>query len=203
MVIGIDFDNTIVCYDQVFQKAARELELNLPDIPPTKAGIKEYLQQHDRENDWIRLQGYVYGPRMGDARPFPGVLDFFTRCKRIGQSVYIVSHRTRSPFRGEPYDLHQAAQEWLEKHGFYDPRRIGLSRNQVYFELTKEGKINRIKELICNVFIDDLPDLLRSNDFPRGVDRILFDPEKRYTTEKTFLRATTWAEIEQHILGIV
>ena len=36
MRIGVDFDNTIVCYDTLFHRLAVEEGLIPPDIPPRK-----------------------------------------------------------------------------------------------------------------------------------------------------------------------
>ena len=95
MLVGVDFDNTIVCYDQIFYKIALEEGLIPAEVPVSKSGVRDYLRQKDRENDWTELQGYVYGTCMQDAPPFPGVVEFFTRCKEDKIKVYIISHKTR------------------------------------------------------------------------------------------------------------
>ena len=44
MRIGLDFDNTIVCYDQAIKQLADEL-LELPeDDPRTKLGLRDHLR---------------------------------------------------------------------------------------------------------------------------------------------------------------
>ena len=40
MTIGIDFDNTIVCYDELFGQLAREQDLVPDHIPSTKTAGK-------------------------------------------------------------------------------------------------------------------------------------------------------------------
>ena len=197
MLIGVDLDNTVVCYDQLFYQVAVEKGLIPADVSVSKAKVRDFLRQHGREDAWIELQGGVYGAYMQDALPFPGVLDFLARCKLKGVSVCIVSHRTRYPFQGPVYDLHQAAYEWLESHGFYDSAQIGLAPDQVYLELTKEGKLGRIAELCCTHFIDDLPEFLEEPGFPTGVQRILFDPNDSYTNDFGFRRVASWTEIQK------
>jgi len=76
-----------------------------------------------------------------------------------------------------PCDLHQAAGQWLESQGFFDPDKILISRGQVFFELSKEEKMKRIITLRCTHFIDDLPEFLSDPLFPRMSPRILFDPK--------------------------
>ena len=200
MLVGVDFDNTIICYDSVFYEVALEQGLIPADIPATKGEVRDYLRQIGREDDWTKLQGYAYGARTHDASPFPGVLEFFTRCRQLNITVCIISHKTLYPFQGPIHDLHRAAQEWIESYGFYYPTGIGLSPQQVYFELTKQGKLERITEVGCTHFIDDLPEFLAEPGFPAGVEKILFDPGTIYTEDHRFHRTTSWLEIEKILL---
>jgi len=200
MLIGVDFDNTIVCYDGLFHRVAVEQRLIPPEIPASKGQVRDYLRQCGKEDAWTQMQGYVYGDRMKEADPFPGVQEFFTRCVRDGVNVCIVSHKTRYPYLGPKYDLHEAAQGWLKSQGFYDRDRIGLSPDQVYFELTKQEKLERIAKQQCTHFIDDLPEFLGESGFPAGVERILFDPQNHHPTGHPFGYASSWSEIEALIL---
>lgn len=200
MLIGVDFDNTIVCYDQVFHLVAVEQGLIPPEVPVSKGEVRDYLRQYGREDDWTELQGYVYAVRMQDATPFPCALECLARLVKHGIMVCIISHKTRYPYMGPKYDLHQSAQQWLEQQGFFDPARIGLSSGQVYFELTKQEKLDRIAKVGCTHFIDDLPEFLAEPGFPAGVERILFDPNKNHPTDHRFRRITSWMEIEEIII---
>jgi len=196
MLIGVDFDNTIVCYDGLFHRVAVEQGLIPHEVPVSKGQVRDYLRQCGKEDVWTEMQGYVYGDRMKEADPFPGVLEFFTRCVQDGVKVCIVSHKTRHPYIGPKYDLHEAAKGWLISQGFYDRDRINLSPDQVYFELTKQEKLERIAKQQCTHFIDDLPEFLGEPGFPAGVERILFDPQNHHLTGHSFRRATAWPEIE-------
>lgn len=200
MRIGIDFDNTIVCYDDVFYQAALRKNLIPRELARQKHSVRDYLRREGEEEAWIELQGYVYGACMQEAPPFPGVLDFLVRCKENDIGVFIISHKTRGPFRGPDYDFHQAAHVWLESYGFYDPSRIGMTSEQVYFELTKERKLERISEIRCTHFIDDLPEFLLEPNFPAGVSRILFDPNGNHPWNRTLQLVTSWREIEQQLI---
>lgn len=200
MLVGVDFDNTIVCYDQVFHKVAVENGLIPEDLPASKGHVRDHLRQQGQEDSWIELQGYVYGARMQDVTPFPGALACLARFVKHGIPVTVISHKTRAPYRGPQYDLHLAAQQWLEQQGFFDPVQIGLSSDQVFFELTKEQKIDRIAQAGCTHFIDDLPEFLGEDSFPPGVERILFDPNQIYTMGHLFHHVTSWIEIEEFIM---
>ena len=67
MIVGIDFDNTIVCYDDIFHREALDRELIPAATPARKEAVRDYLRQQDKEDLWIELQGYVYGPGITSA----------------------------------------------------------------------------------------------------------------------------------------
>ena len=68
MRIGIDFDNTIVSYDALFHKVAREQGVVPPNTPANKLAVRDYLRQIGKEDLWTEMQGYVYGERMDEVR---------------------------------------------------------------------------------------------------------------------------------------
>jgi hypothetical protein len=177
MVIGVDFDNTIVSYDLLFRQLALEESLIPNDFPANKTLIRDHLRSTGREYLWTALQGAAYGSRILEARPFPGVKNTIARLIQSGVEVRIISHKTRLPIVGLPFDLHSAARDWLEKEGFWTSL-VGLQQEQVFFEPTKEDKIARIVSEGCSAFIDDLPEILVSPLFPEAVRRYLFDPER-------------------------
>ncbi|MSU34511.1 MAG: aminoglycoside phosphotransferase family protein [Pedosphaera sp.] len=199
MRLGIDFDNTIVCYDGLFHRICVERGLIPANLPTSKSEVRDHLRRIGREDDWTEMQGYVYGARMAEADPYPGVLEFLRQCVRCARPVCIISHKTRYPFRGPQYDLHAAAIGWLEHHGVFDPDRIGLARSQVFLELTGDAKLERIGRQRCTHFIDDLPEFLSSPAFPAETHRILFDPNLRHETESAFTRSASWAEIARFL----
>jgi hypothetical protein len=197
LVIGVDFDNTIVCYDELFHKVCRERNLIPADVPVNKSDVRNFLRRTGREDDWTEMQGYVYGARMAEASAFPGVKDFFRACRSAGHQLNIVSHKTRFPFRGDQHDLHQAAINWLEQEGFFSQADIGMQRTEVFFELTKDAKVQRIGACGCALFIDDLPEFLGEPGFPANVERILFDPHQLYGDDRRFRRMTTWTQAQE------
>jgi len=199
--IGIDFDNTIVCYDQVFHLVAREQGEIPADLPKTKEKVRDHLRGVGREPVWTAMQGYVYGQRMGDVDPFPGVLEFLCACHEKGVETFIVSHKTKTPYAGPPFDLHAAALGWMEAHGLFDPAGIGLPRESVFLEPTKKDKLGRIRKLGCTHFIDDLPEFLGEAEFPEGVTRLLFAPSGACSKNACIIPCGSWAEIGQRLLG--
>ena len=194
MRLGIDFDNTIACYNTAFHTIASARGL-VPAVPVlSKSQVRDLLRKQGREDDWTELQGYVYGPGMTQVEIFPGLAESLRAIVQGGVDVYIISHKTKAPYRGPAYDLRQFAQAWLEQQGFFDADKIGLTRDHVFFELTLEEKLKRIAQQQCSHFLDDLPELLSEPRFPEGVGRLLFDPNDTYASEP-FERIRSWSEL--------
>lgn len=197
MRIGIDFDNTIVSYDSLFHKVAREQDVVPATTPQNKVAVRDHLRAIGREAVWTEMQGYVYGARMDEAEAYPGVIEFFRWARASGVTLCIVSHKTLHPFIGPKYDLHQAARGWIETH-LVDAKGPLIGSERVFFELTKEAKWDRIAATGCSWFIDDLPEILLAECFPGGVERMLFDPENHHESATGVTRMTAWADIERH-----
>ena len=201
--IGVDFDNTIICYDQAFAAQAQARQLLPPGLAPTKLAIRDHLRAVGREDEWTRLQGEVYGPGILAAEPFAGVAEFFAACAKAGVFVRVISHKTARPYLGEPHDLHAWARSWLAARGFFDGS--GLTLEQVEFWPTKAEKAGRIRELGLTHFIDDLPEFLAELDWP-GLTRILFDPNCAHGVDARvvagrFACAASWPEVAGRLLG--
>lgn len=189
MKIGIDFDNTIVCYSDVFHKAALERNLIPPSVFSSKGHVRDYLRKIGKEEDWIELQGYVYGARMALASPFQDVSRFLASCEKNGISVFVISHKTLHPYKGPKYDLHKAAKDWLSNQAF------SSIIEEAYFELTLQEKLQRIQSLSCDFFIDDLPELLLEKNFPQSVQKILFDPDDQHKDHTSYNRILSWNQM--------
>ncbi|WP_374649793.1 hypothetical protein [Dongia sp.] len=194
MIVGLDFDNTIACYDHVFHRAAREQDLIPETTPSGKTAVRDYLRAAGREDDWTRLQGYVYGRRMDLAGIYPGVLDVIRQCLAAGIPIKIISHRTRHPYLGPAYDLHAAARTFLEERGLFDVTRGGLNPEDVFFEAELTAKLHRIGEQACTHYLDDLPEVLGHAAFPAGVERFLFDPAGNHRAVTAYRQVSSWPE---------
>jgi hypothetical protein len=199
-LLGIDLDNTVVCYDGLFHATAVEWGLAPAAAIETKEALRDRLRGEGQEERWTELQGYVYGPGMARAEPFPGVLEFLSDCVRGGVPVAIISHRTRQPYVGPPHDLHAHAREWLSRRGVTDPAMVGLAPSDVHLEETKQSKLRRIAACRCTRFIDDLPEFLTDPGFPAGVEPVVFDPEgSKATAWRGLQRLTSWHDARSWI----
>ncbi|MEM7542672.1 MAG: haloacid dehalogenase-like hydrolase [Pseudomonadota bacterium] len=195
MLVGLDFDNTIVSYDALFHKCALEAGEIEAGVEPTKVHVRDNLRAQGKEEYWIHLQGYVYGARMAEAEAFPGALDFMRWAGgEDGMDLAIVSHKTRHPFRGPKYDLHDAARTWVT-HSLVDRSGPIIAEEKMFFELTKADKWHRIGAIGCDYFIDDLPEILTDQAFPRDTEPFLFDPANAHGV-LDLPRVTSWADFK-------
>ena len=181
MWIGIDFDNTIACYDGVFHAAALERGLIPPGLGRDKNSVRDHLNGSDRKDDFTELQGHVYGARMDMVSLYPGFAEFVVAARRIGHDLFIVSHKTTHPILGPKHDLHAAARRFLAARGLVGHAPTQIEPSRVFFEVTADAKVARAAALRCNMFVDDLPEILAMPGFPAGMRRVLFDPDGRFT----------------------
>jgi len=177
-VIGIDFDNTLISYDEVFFNHALSLNLIGPGAVQNKKEVRDKIRRlADGETTWQKVQAYVYSQGIIQASFNEGAGNFIKACVRQGIKVYVVSHKTEySPFDAHRINLQQAALNWMSANHFFKADGLGLERNQVYFEVTRLLKIERLRSLGCTHFIDDLEEVFLEKTFPSGIEKILFAP---------------------------
>jgi len=197
MRIGVDFDNTIVCFDTLFYAEALRKKLISNETPANKLAVREALRSRWGDLVWTELQGTIYGEKIQDAQPYEGVKAFFSAAKDKGHEVFVISHKTQTPALGPAHDLHAAARNWLQSQTFFSD--LGLKEEHAFFETSIAGKIERIQKMKCEIFIDDLVEFLAHPDFPSTVDRILFSPSA-LQPHIPFRQATSWSQIQNWII---
>lgn len=170
MRIGIDLDNTLISYDSIFFETALSKGLINQNFPKTKIAIRDYLRKINKDNTFTELQAEIYGPLVKNAEIFDGVVETLTQLS-CNNKLYIVSHKTKYPYSGQKYNLRLFADEWLKKHGLHtDCKNSPITK--IFYENNIEDKIQRISNLDCDLFIDDLPKILEL--LPKKTKGILF-----------------------------
>jgi len=192
--LGLDFDNTIVCYDAAIAVLADELFDLPPEVPRTKRGLRDHLRGADREPEWTAFQGELYGPGMRYAQPFEGAIETMLQLVDAGHELVIVSHRSRRPYAGEPHDLHAAALHWVAER-LQSAGLFADNNGSVNFLETRQEKVARIAELGCQAFLDDLPEVLGASGFPASAAAILFDPTGSTPAPESERRISAWHEL--------
>lgn len=199
MIVGVDLDNTLICYDGLFQRAGVAGGILPPECPASKQGVRTWLMERDRERDFTILQGEVYGAAIQHAPPYPGALECLRALRKRRVSVYIVSHKTKYPVLGTQYDLHNSARAWLSDNGFAGGD--ALSEKEVFLEPTLEDKARRVAALGCTHFIDDMRSFLAHPLFPLETVGILFSPHgEKSIDQKEHPVLPAWVDIENFLL---
>lgn len=200
MRVGIDLDNTMICYDQAFLRVGKEEGLLPPSFEGNKAAVKRALVAERPDGYlWESLQGLVYGRRIDAATLFDGVARFIETCRARADVVAVVSHKTELAHH-DPHltDLRAAALQWMESNRFFDGAGLGLGRQDVYFEGTRDDKVRRIRALECDVFVDDLAEVLAHADMPTTCRKILFGSEP----QSEFEQYASWDEVRDALFRI-
>ncbi len=202
MLIGLDFDNTIACYDEVFSSEAKKKRLVQNEWKGSKKELKFLLNALDNgQAIWQAMQGQVYGPYMHKAKLFPGVARFLARCKLNGHIVVIVSHKTKYGHFDETKTLlREASLDWMNSKGFFKDSHFDIKRENIFFADTQKEKVDRIKELNLDIFIDDLEEIFLHDNFP-DIKKILFSnlPSKLPDVEV----CANWTFIDKFCMGDV
>lgn len=201
--IGIDFDNTIVSYNELIYSAARQRGLISSDVMKNKKEIRDAIRKlPDGEIEWQKLQAFVYGRGMGKAALMEGVEEFFDFCKRSNVPTFIISHKTQfASMDTERIDLRKTAMRWMRQNKFFDKNGLGLAVDDVYFKSTRQEKIDCIGALGCTHFIDDLEETFLGESFPDQVEKILFSPQETNINLKNIRVFQAWDQIHDYFSG--
>jgi hypothetical protein len=199
MLIGVDFDNTLVTYDEVFRDVAVARGLIDTDFAGTKQAIRDRIRLlPEGELSWQQLQGYVYGKGIAGARMCEGADGFLRRARAKGLPVVVVSHKTEyGHYDPERVNLRESARDWMRENGFFAASGYGIPAENVFFEGSRAEKLERIARLRCTHFIDDLEEVLEDPDFPPDISRILFSQNKPGAAP--YLICATWQQIEEYV----
>jgi len=191
-ILGLDFDNTLVEYDEIFYSLALEKKLINKEIEPRKVAIRNHLRRIGKEKEFTILQGEIYGNRILEAHPKEGMMKALLELKKKGIEMKLISHKTKYPYEGKRYNLHNAAMSWLEKNGFTSINSLDWQKEMIFFEETKERKINRIIEQNCTYYIDDLEEIL--DMLPSYIKKIHYVGNREENTTK-YNKIKEWNEV--------
>lgn len=199
-IIGVDLDNTLVGYDEVLYRAARDRGWIPADTPKRKRIIRDRVRVlPGGEAEWQRLQAHIYGPGMREAEVIEGVREFLGMCREQGATVYVVSHKTRRAAADSTGgDLRQTALSWMRQQGLMGGG-FGLPEGSVYFESSRSEKCERIRALGCTHFIDDLEETFRAPEFPDCVVKMLYAPDAGDSAQGDWRCFRSWGEIGTYV----
>ena len=87
----------------------------------------------------------------------------------------------------------------MKTKGFFNPKGIGLTLKDIFFEPTRREKINRITSLKCTDFIDDLQETFLDERFPKSVKKILYSPNISINSISEIDVAQNWKGVNEII----
>lgn len=201
--LGLDFDNTIVLYDHVFQAVGAAQGWLPADFTGDKRAVRDRVRAlPDGQSKWTALQAKVYGPGVAAASPSPGLLEFLRWLRDAGIETVVISHKTEfAAADPDGTNLRIAARRWIEQHRLTDPAGGGIAPGHVFFEATRAEKIARIKAEACTHFVDDLDEVFQDPAFPPNIRRYLYDAGGGHATPGPWLRVQHWREVADDLRG--
>ncbi|MGB0908721.1 MAG: hypothetical protein ACPGYT_00020 [Nitrospirales bacterium] len=200
-IIGIDLDNTIINYDELFYQLACERGFIDTYTPHCKREIRDRVRSRSTgDDDWWNLQVTVYGERILEAVPSAGVLQFFERANARSIPIFIISHKTQHPSKKKTdIDFRKAAWTWLRAQKIIGDHKWSIPHAHVFFEDTRELKVKRIVRQKCTCFIDDLHETFCEPHFPDGVEQLWFHPGgDAKDRHSRVLPYETWKELDHY-----
>ncbi len=203
MRLGIDFDNTLIQYDDVFYRAALEQGIIPQDLPANKTRIRDYIRTHSGNDAWTRLQGLVYGNLISQAGAYEGAAETLSQLRSLGATIHLVSHKTQWPALGPRWNLHSAAKDWLADRRFYGENSSENLIDQIWFEQARDAKFERIRLTNCRFFVDDLSEFLLDPQFPQSVQPILFDPANSTDADVRLPTIQSWRELPALLFDLI
>ena len=105
MVIGFDFDNTIIDYSNSFKILAKKKKYNKINSNLDKNSLKDFLIKNKKQNEWTIIQGEVYGKYITRAELYKGFIKLFRYLLKKNIKIFIVSHKTKYPYLGKKINL--------------------------------------------------------------------------------------------------
>ncbi len=203
--IGIDLDNTILKYDEVFYSLALAESWIDRDCLCDKDSVKKGLfrkaeNARTSENYWQQLQAWAYGDHIGKALLFDGFYKFVQQARQFNDQLFIVSHKTKFSNCDSSVPLRNNAINTLNQRGFFKPvgeGGLGFKRKDVFFASSLDEKIQKARELNLTHFIDDLPKVIYHPEFPSETKRILFALRSNKVTDEVLV-CRTWSDVEEH-----
>lgn len=194
--IGVDLDNTIICFNPVFLQLARACGWVGPNQSMNHRELRRLLIAADgNDHRWQWLQGQVYGSRIADAAPFDGVIAVLRRWRQNGYRVTVVSHKTRYSNWDPSIALREAATQWLSRHQLFDQGSAYSLVDDVFFEANLSDKLARIRQLGCNIFVDDKLSVLTDRQFPCETVPAYFAPHEAVPPPASPIVLHTWEAI--------
>lgn len=195
MNIGIDLDNTIINYNNLFRCAAQINGFVKDDWIGGKKELKNKIKKlKDGEEKWKKLQGYIYGELIDKAKLNIGLYKFILRAKTKKCNVFIISHKTIHPHHTKSILLRHKANKFLDKKNIFKL----IDKSNVYYASTLDEKISIINKKKLTWYIDDLSKVLNHKNLSKRIKKIHYDGK---IENAEYICSDNWYNISNIIFG--
>ena len=116
--------------------------------------------------------------------------------QKAGHKIFIISHRSKHPYAGPKHDLHASAKGWMTGKLTHGGRGL-FGETEIYLNEHLTDKIAMIGKLNCDVFLDDLPEVLGHADFPAKTKKLWFS-SKAPPAGSDMIQIEHWNELQWH-----
>ena len=138
-IFGIDFDNTIVNYDDEFKNLFKKKYFFNSKNLNTKRNIKNYIIKKKGITEWKKFQSEIYSNHIKKAYPNIEILKLLKFLDKNKIKFYIVSHKTIYPYTGAKIDLHKISKKWI-KNNIFNKENNFRNKYKYFFETTEKKK---------------------------------------------------------------
>ena len=163
--IGIDLDNTIINYENSFEKYLQEKKIYFKKI--NKRKIKLITNNNSKIKNWTEAQEEIYGHYITYAKLYKTFNEFEKFALKNKIKLYIISHKTKYSQFSKKYNLRSESDRWLKEN-------IIKNKYKIFYVNTINEKVRKIAKIKPDYFIDDLIEIFDNKNFPKKVKKILF-----------------------------
>ena len=204
MRIGIDFDNTIAIYDNIFLSFLKKFNFDNAINTNPKEQLKNILfKSPNGLNQWNKIQGEVYGKKVQKAKLAIGFSNFIKLSNHFKSEIFIVSHKTKYGHLDQSkVNLRERAILWMNKNSFFDVNEFALKKSNIFFCSTRKEKISKIKSLKLNFFIDDLYVVLNEIKNFNKIKKIHYTRYEINNFNSQIKKINNWDYISDYIFKI-
>ena len=204
MKIGIDFDNTIAIYDDLFNLENKKYNFT----GNKKSNPKETLKKNLLKSKnglflWNKFQGSLYGGKIKYAKIASGLKLFLIIAQYFKYEIFIISHKTEyGHYDKNKINLRTEALKWLRQNNFFVKKNLLIKKKNIFFCNSQEDKIQKINSLNLDYFVDDLPVILKHKEIKYNIKKIFYNRFDSKIKDKNIQKFSNWADISNFIFNL-
>ncbi|WP_096270752.1 5' nucleotidase, NT5C type [Paucisalibacillus globulus] len=185
MRFGFDIDDTLInLREHAFNIYKRKLNKDVPvnefhELQRVEIHEPFGLTDDEGSEMWNRSLEEIY---YTNCPPFPGAVEALNKLEEDGHEIFYITAR--------PKQHGERTKEWLKERGF------PVHNNQFFYGMKDHEKIDIIKDLNLNYYVDDKPTILATlTEQPIK----LFLMDQSYNRTSNFNRIKKWSEFLKEI----